>query len=91
MSKFDLENNSSVNKESGNQTLQCALSALPAFAPAQDRLFYTLPDGTTVEEIGAFDKDVVGTLKRIGVSRPDNGAWACSVSPSARRSTTSRW
>ena len=58
------------------------------YAPAQDRLFYTLPDGTTVEEIGAFDKDVVGTLKRIGVCRPDNGALMVVASKSHRDAAT---
>lgn len=58
------------------------------YAPAQDRLFYTLPDGTTVEEIGAFDKDVVGALKPIGVSAPDNGALMVVASKSHRDAAT---
>ncbi len=58
------------------------------YAPAQDRLFYTLPNGITVEEIGAFDKDVVGTLKKVGVSTPDNAALMVVASKSHRDAAT---
>ncbi|MCL4135781.1 UNVERIFIED_CONTAM: hypothetical protein GTU68_026812 [Idotea baltica] len=37
------------------------------YAPAKNRLFYTLADGSTVEETGAFDKDVVGETAPIKV------------------------
>lgn len=58
------------------------------YAPAQDRLFYTLPDGQAVEETGAFDKDVVGNLRKIGVSQPDNGALMVVASKSHRDAAT---
>ena len=58
------------------------------YAPAQDRLFYTLPDGQAVEETGAFDKDVVGNLRRIHVSKPDNGALMVVASKSHRDAAT---
>ncbi len=58
------------------------------YAPAQDRLFYTLPDGSSVEEIGAFDKDVVGTTRAIGVSNPDNAALMVVASKSHRDQAT---
>ena len=61
------------------------------YAPAQDRLFYTLPDGNTVEEIGAFDKDVVGTTRKIGVSTPDNGALMVVASKSHRDAATDEY
>lgn len=58
------------------------------YAPAQDRLFYTLPDGSTVEETGAFEKDKVGATKPIGVSTPDNGALMVVASKSHRDAAT---
>jgi len=58
------------------------------YAPAQGRLFYTLPDGASVEEIGALDKDVSGALKAIRVSHPDNGALMVVASKSHRDQAT---
>ena len=58
------------------------------YAPAQGRLFYTLPDGSSVEETGALDKDVSGALVRIGVARPDNGALMVVASKSHRDQAT---
>ena len=58
------------------------------YAPAQDRLFYTLPDGTAVEETGAFDNDVVGTLHPLSVSKPDNAALRVVASKSHRDAAT---
>lgn len=58
------------------------------YAPAQDRLFYTLPDGSTVEETGVFDKETVGATKAIGVSKPDNGALMVVASKSHRDAAT---
>lgn len=58
------------------------------YAPAQGRLFYTLPDGTSVEETGALDKDVSGALKPIRVARPDNAALMVVASKSHRDQAT---
>ena len=58
------------------------------YAPAQDRLFYTLPDGSAVEETGAFDHDVVGTLHPLSVSKPDNAALRVVASKSHRDAAT---
>jgi 3'(2'), 5'-bisphosphate nucleotidase len=58
------------------------------YAPAKRRLFYTLPDGTAVEETGAFDKDVPGPLRELRVSRPDNAALMVVASKSHRDQAT---
>ncbi len=58
------------------------------YAPAQGRLFYTLPDGTSVEETGALDKDISGPLTPIRVARPDNGALLVVASKSHRDQAT---
>lgn len=44
------------------------------YAPAKGRMFYTLADGSTVEEDGPFDADTPGATRPIAVSRPDNAA-----------------
>lgn len=61
------------------------------YAPAQGRLFYTLPDGTSVEETGAMDKDVSGPLKPISVTKPDNGALMVVASKSHRDAATDEY
>jgi 3'(2'), 5'-bisphosphate nucleotidase len=58
------------------------------YAPAKGRMFYTLPDGSSVEEIGALDKDVSGALRPIRVSAPDNGALMVVASKSHRDQAT---
>ncbi len=58
------------------------------YAPALGRLFYTLPDGTSVEEMGALDKDVSGSLVPIKVIKPDNGALMVVASKSHRDAAT---
>lgn len=58
------------------------------YAPAQGRLFYTQPDGTSVEETGALDKAKPGNLRRIGVSTPDNGSLMVVASKSHRDQAT---
>ena len=52
------------------------------YAPAQKRLFYTRPDGTSVEELAD------GAIRRIGVSRPDNTALRVVASKSHRDAAT---
>lgn len=58
------------------------------YAPAQGRLFYTLADGSAVEETGALDKAVPGETRRIGVAAPDNGALMVVASKSHRDAAT---
>lgn len=58
------------------------------YAPAQGRLFYTLADGSAVEETGALDKSAPGPLKPIGVSTPDNRALMVVASKSHRDQAT---
>ena len=58
------------------------------YAPAKGRLFYTLPDGTAVEETGAFDKETPGPLTPLRVSTPDNAALMVVASKSHRDQAT---
>ncbi|MBL4929681.1 3'(2'),5'-bisphosphate nucleotidase CysQ [Fuscibacter oryzae] len=58
------------------------------YAPAQKRLFYTLPGGTAVEETGDFALDTPGALHSIRVSQPDNGALMVVASKSHRDQAT---
>ncbi|QUS36043.1 3'(2'),5'-bisphosphate nucleotidase CysQ [Falsirhodobacter algicola] len=58
------------------------------FAPAKGRLFYTLPDGTAVEETGALHKDVPGDVLPLKVSTPDNDALIVVASKSHRDQAT---
>ncbi len=58
------------------------------YAPARGRMFYTLPDGTAVEETGALAKGAAGTLTPIRVSTPDNGALMVVASKSHRDQAT---
>ncbi len=58
------------------------------YAPAKDRMFYTLADGSTVEEAAPFVKDKIGTQRTIGVSQPDNEALMVVASKSHRDQAT---
>ncbi|MBM1220671.1 3'(2'),5'-bisphosphate nucleotidase CysQ [Ponticoccus sp. SC2-23] len=59
------------------------------YAPAKNRLFYTLPDGQTVEEIGDQSVDVVGEQRPISVNTaPDNAALMVVASKSHRDQAT---
>ena len=58
------------------------------YAPAKNRMFFTLADGKTVEEVGALDKDVMGTLIPISVSNADNTALMVVASKSHRDQAT---
>lgn len=58
------------------------------YAPAKGRLFYTLPDGQSVEETGAFAKGTVGPTAPISVSSPDNAALMVVASKSHRDQAT---
>lgn len=58
------------------------------FAPAKGRMFFTQADGTTVEESGSFDKEVVGEVRAISVTDPDNAALMVVASKSHRDQAT---
>jgi 3'(2'), 5'-bisphosphate nucleotidase len=78
----------------GDFTVNIALveNGLPTrgvvYAPAKDRLFYTLATGQSVEEVGPFGKTSVGTQTRISVSSPDSGALMVVASKSHRDQDT---
>jgi 3'(2'), 5'-bisphosphate nucleotidase len=57
------------------------------YAPAKGRLFYTLPDGTSVEETGPFGPEP-GALTPLKVSSPDNSALMVVASKSHRDQAT---
>ncbi len=58
------------------------------YAPARSRMFFTLADGQSVEETGAFLKDEMGPTTPITVSRPDNAALMVVASKSHRDQAT---
>ncbi|MEO0773128.1 MAG: 3'(2'),5'-bisphosphate nucleotidase CysQ [Pseudomonadota bacterium] len=58
------------------------------YAPARDRMFYTLADGGAVEEEGPFDPDTPNATKPINVSDPDNTALMVVASKSHRDQAT---
>ncbi len=61
------------------------------YAPAQRRLFYTLPDGSSVEETGPLDKSHIGPCVVLGVAAPDNGALRVVASKSHRDAATDEY
>lgn len=58
------------------------------YAPAKKRLFWTTPDGVSVEETGALDAGTVGETSPISVSGPDNSALMIVASKSHRDQAT---
>ncbi|MFC4669358.1 3'(2'),5'-bisphosphate nucleotidase CysQ [Seohaeicola nanhaiensis] len=58
------------------------------YAPAKKRMFFTLADGVSVEETGAFDPEVIGETRPIRVTEPDNGALMVVASKSHRDQAT---
>lgn len=58
------------------------------YAPARNRMFYTLADGATVEETGALAKDQIGETTPIRVSDADNTALLVVASKSHRDQAT---
>jgi 3'(2'), 5'-bisphosphate nucleotidase len=58
------------------------------YAPAKGRLFYTQPDGQTVEETGDFAKDTAGPTTPLSVGAPDNTALMVVASKSHRDQAT---
>ena len=58
------------------------------YAPAKQRMFFTLADGSTVEEVAPFAKDAMGAVNPIKVSNPDNAALLVVASKSHRDQAT---
>ncbi|MGR3373937.1 MAG: 3'(2'),5'-bisphosphate nucleotidase CysQ [Pseudooceanicola nanhaiensis] len=58
------------------------------YAPAKERMFYTLADGTSVEETGPFDPARAGETRPIKVAHPDNDALMVVASKSHRDQAT---
>lgn len=58
------------------------------YAPAKERMFYTLADGRTVEESGPFAADATGTQTPLSVTNPDNDALMVVASKSHRDQAT---
>ena len=58
------------------------------YAPAKERMFYTLADGSAVEEDGPFDKTHAGATRAIRVAESDNAALMVVASKSHRDQAT---
>lgn len=58
------------------------------YAPARGRLFFTDATGQAVEETGVFDKNILGPVAPIAVSKPDNAALLVVASKSHRDAAT---
>ncbi|SLN42813.1 3'(2'),5'-bisphosphate nucleotidase CysQ [Roseovarius litorisediminis] len=58
------------------------------YAPAKERMFFTLADGSAVEEAAPFDHGRVGRLAPVKVSEPDNDALMVVASKSHRDQAT---
>ncbi|ATG45163.1 3'(2'),5'-bisphosphate nucleotidase CysQ [Phaeobacter piscinae] len=58
------------------------------YAPARSRMFFTLADGSAVEETGAFDPTTMGEIKPIRVADSDNDALMVVASKSHRDQAT---
>ncbi|MGR3806141.1 3'(2'),5'-bisphosphate nucleotidase CysQ [Marinibacterium profundimaris] len=58
------------------------------YAPAKNRMFFTLANGQSVEETGDFDPETLGATVEIHVSDPDNGALMVVASKSHRDQAT---
>ncbi|ATI43160.1 3'(2'),5'-bisphosphate nucleotidase [Pacificitalea manganoxidans] len=58
------------------------------YAPAKERLFYTLADGTAVEETGPFDAQAAGSTVQIRVAEPGASGLMVVASKSHRDAAT---
>lgn len=58
------------------------------YAPAKNRMFFTLADGASVEETGTFDPATIGETKPIRVAASDNAALMVVASKSHRDQAT---
>ena len=61
------------------------------YAPAKERLFITDAKGVSHEEIGALDKDNVGEMRKLRVTKPDNGGLMVVASKSHRDQATDNY
>lgn len=61
------------------------------YAPAKKRMFYTLADGSSVEEDGPFVMGTPGNLRPVRVSEPDNAALMVVASKSHRDQATDEY
>lgn len=81
-------------KRRGDFTVNIALveDGIPTrgvvYAPAKDRMFFTDADGTSIEEIGTFEKDRIGPISVLSVSDPDNSNLLVVASKSHRDQAT---
>lgn len=81
-------------KRRGDFTVNIALveDGIPTrgvvYAPARDRMFFTLEDGTTVEETGPFSTDTIGETKPLKVADSDNDNLLVVASKSHRDQAT---
>lgn len=58
------------------------------YAPARERMFFTLEDGSSVEEQGPFDPEKMGETQPIRVAQSDNSALLVVASKSHRDQAT---
>jgi 3'(2'), 5'-bisphosphate nucleotidase len=58
------------------------------YAPAKGRMFLTLEDGTSVEELGPFERGVLGPIQPLTVTESDNSALMVVASKSHRDQAT---
>ncbi len=58
------------------------------YAPARERMFFTLADGTAVEETGVFDPETIGETQPIRVADSNNDALMIVASKSHRDQAT---
>ncbi|MDK3017916.1 3'(2'),5'-bisphosphate nucleotidase CysQ [Pseudodonghicola flavimaris] len=58
------------------------------YAPAKNRMFFTLADGSSVEETGSFDPETLGEVTPIRVADSDNDALLVVASKSHRDQAT---
>lgn len=58
------------------------------YAPAKERMFFTTADGTSVEEVGPFDKAAIGKTTPIRVAQSNNAALMVVASKSHRDQAT---
>lgn len=58
------------------------------YAPAKGRMFLTLADGTSVEELGPFERAAMGPTRPIAVADADNSALMVVASKSHRDQAT---
>ncbi|MBE1284507.1 MAG: 3'(2'),5'-bisphosphate nucleotidase CysQ [Rhodobacteraceae bacterium] len=58
------------------------------YAPAKNRMFFTLADGSAVEETGSFDLETIGETTPIHVADSDNSALMVVASKSHRDQAT---